>query len=59
MAESAGPSMQLYKEGSLQGKGVNCIPIFPRPAYLKGDTPGDMVSTLSLLHLWEPFLLYV
>ena len=51
--------MQLYKEGSLQGKGVNCIPIFPRPAYLKGDTPGDMVSTLSLLHLWEPFLLYV
>jgi len=38
----AGPSMQLYKDGSLQGKGVNCIPIFERPAYLKGDIPGDM-----------------
>ena len=38
--------MQLYKDGSLQGKGVNCIPIFERPAYLKGDIPGDMVRTL-------------
>ena len=42
----AGPSMQLYKDGSLQGKGVNCIPIFARPAYLDGTIPGDMVRPL-------------
>jgi hypothetical protein len=36
--------MQLYKDGSLQGTGVNCIPIFKRPAYLDGkNIPGDMV----------------
>jgi hypothetical protein len=33
---STGPSMQLYKDGQAQGKGVNAIPIFPRPASLKG-----------------------
>nr|7Y7B_9 Chain 9, ACPI-12 [Chroomonas placoidea]7Y8A_9 Chain 9, ACPI-12 [Chroomonas placoidea] len=41
-AATKGPSMQLYKEGSLQGKGVNCIPIFKRPDSLKGDAVGDM-----------------
>ena len=40
--QRAGPSMQLYKDGKLQGQGVNCIPIFPRPAYLDGTIPGDM-----------------
>lgn len=40
--QRAGPSMQLYKDGQLQGQGVNCIPIFPRPAYLDGTIPGDM-----------------
>jgi len=34
--------MQLYKAGSLQGKGVNCIPIFKRPDYMTGTIPGDM-----------------
>jgi len=38
----AGPSMQLYKEGKMQGMGVNCIPLFSRPAYLDGTIPGDM-----------------
>lgn len=40
--QRTGPSMQLYKDGKLQGQGVNCIPIFPRPAYLDGTIPGDM-----------------
>eukprot|EP00284_Hemiselmis_tepida_P012103 CAMPEP_0174915102 /NCGR_PEP_ID=MMETSP1355-20121228/102_1 /TAXON_ID=464990 /ORGANISM="Hemiselmis tepida, Strain CCMP443" /LENGTH=217 /DNA_ID=CAMNT_0016159903 /DNA_START=14 /DNA_END=667 /DNA_ORIENTATION=+ len=39
---TSGPTMQLYKEGKLQGKGVNCIPIFKRPDSLKGDMVGDM-----------------
>ena len=43
--QRAGPSMQLYKDGKLQGQGVNCIPIFPRPAYLDGTIPGDMVCS--------------
>jgi len=51
----ASPSMQLYKAGSLQGKGVNCIPLFSRPAYLDGTIPGDMVSCLlTLLHNLPP-----
>jgi len=33
--------MQLYKDGSLQGKGVNAIPIFARPASLDGTLVGD------------------
>ena len=33
---SNGPAMQLWKAGEAQGKGVNAIPIFPRPASLKG-----------------------
>merc|ERR1719390_425665 len=40
--QRTGPSMQLYKDGKLQGQGFNCIPIFPRPAYLDGTIPGDM-----------------
>uniref|UniRef100_A0A7S0HQ50 Light-harvesting complex protein n=1 Tax=Hanusia phi TaxID=3032 RepID=A0A7S0HQ50_9CRYP len=40
-ARASGPSMQLYKDGSLQGKGVNIIPIFPRPASLDGTAVGD------------------
>ena len=41
-AQNAGPTMQLYKDGSLQGKGVNCVPIFKRPDYMTGTIPGDM-----------------
>jgi len=41
-AADAGPTMQLYKDGSLQGKGVNCVPIFKRPDYMTGTIPGDM-----------------
>ena len=36
---AAGPTMQLYKAGSLQGKGVNCIPLFKRPDYMTGTIP--------------------
>lgn len=45
LSTGAGPSMQLYKDGKLQGKGVNCVPIFARPAYLDGTIPGDMVCS--------------
>ena len=31
--------MQLYKAGRLQGKGVNCIPLFKRPDYMTGTIP--------------------
>ncbi len=37
--KAVGPSMQLYKAGEAQGKGVNAIPIFKRPDSLKGMLP--------------------
>jgi hypothetical protein len=39
--QTAGPSMQLYSAGKMQGKGVNIIPIFKRPDSLDGTMPGD------------------
>jgi hypothetical protein len=46
-ASARGLSMQLYKDGQAQGKGVNAIPIFKRPAVSACSMPCDKATCVD------------